>query len=135
MQQFTLAKQCYDGAMQASKVAQEVRSIHEKMQRARERAGAGATAESITAFENKMTEIAGAGGGGRRFGRGAPRGPDTIASVAAELTTLLRDIENADVTPSTQMAAAVRERRAALTNLLARWETLKSRDMSKLDLQ
>jgi len=35
-------------------------------------------------------------------------------------------LQGADVTPTTQLTAAVAERRAALNRLLARWAALKS---------
>ena len=136
-QQFTLAKQCYDGAVEASKIAQQARSMRQQLQQARERAGEGPVNDAIIAFDKEITEIAGAAAGGRRFGggRGGPRGPDNIASVGAELSLLLRDIDNADVAPGTPIATAVADRRAAMAKLMARWNSLKSADLTKLNGQ
>lgn len=137
MEQFTLSKQCYDSAVQAEKIAQEVRSWRDKLKTAREQAGQGATAESIAAFDKRVAEIAGAAAAGRRFGggRGGARGPETIASVAVELGSLMRDIENADVAPSSALAAAVRDRRAAMSRLVVRWNALKAQELPKLNAQ
>jgi hypothetical protein len=135
MQQFTLAKQCYDGQVAASKIEQEARSMRQKLQQARERAGSGPAADAIAAFDKQIVEIAGSGGGGRRFGRGAPRGADTIATVSAELGLLMRNIENADLAPTAPTVAAVAGRRGAMARLTSRWNALKSSDLPKLNTQ
>ena len=117
LQQFTLSKHCYDDLQKSRKIMDEVRAMREKLR-----------TNPDSALEEKLNAIAGPPGGGGRFGggggRGAPQGPDTIASVSAALNQLMHAIENADVAPTTQMAAAVADRRAALAKLMARWKTM-----------
>jgi photosystem II stability/assembly factor-like uncharacterized protein len=117
-EQFTLSKQCYDDAVKTSKIMEEIRAMRDRLR-----------STPDAALEQKLNALAGAPGGGR-FGGGGGRGPvaggpDTLTSVSATLTQLMRAIENADVAPTTQMAAAVADRHAALRKLMARWTELK----------
>ena len=110
-QQFTLSKQMYDGMLDAQKALQDVRALRAK--------AAG------TPFDQKLATLEGQGGGGRGAG-GAPEGPDTLASISGGLGQLMGLLQGADVAPTTQLVAAVAQRRAALTKLLARWNALKA---------
>jgi hypothetical protein len=69
-----------------------------------------------------------AGGGGRGGGgRGAAlEGPDTLSNITGGLTQLMGLLQGADVAPTTQLVAAVGQRRAALTTLLARVNALRT---------
>jgi photosystem II stability/assembly factor-like uncharacterized protein len=105
-QQFTLSKALYDDVVAAQKALAEIRGLRSQ--------------------DPRVTALAGAGGGGGRGGRGAvAAGPDSLNSVAAALGGLMQTLQAADVTPTTQLVAAVTERRAALGRLLARWAALK----------
>jgi hypothetical protein len=133
-QQFTLSKQMYDDIVKTSKALEQIRTIRAQLGPLREKAGPGATADAIAAFDQKVVALGGATGGGRGGGRGAvAAGPDTLASVSSSLTQLMRLLESADVMPSTQAVAAATDRRAALAKLLDRWNALKSRDLADLN--
>jgi hypothetical protein len=103
-QQFTLSKALYDDIGKAQKAMAEIRSS----------GVAGAS------------ELAGSAGGGRGGRGAAPAGPDTLASVSATLNALMATLQGSDVTPPSQVVAAVTERRAAMAKLLARWSALKA---------
>jgi len=109
-QQFALSKQIYDDLLKASKALDDIRKLRSQ--------------NKDTPLDQKLAAIEGAGGGGR--GRGAPTGgPDTLTSVSGALSTLLRMIEAADVAPTTQVVAAVADRRKSLAGLLAQWKTMR----------
>jgi hypothetical protein len=55
-----------------------------------------------------------------------PNGPETLNSISGGLNQLMGLLQGADVTPTTQLTAAVGERRAALAKLKARWSALKA---------
>jgi photosystem II stability/assembly factor-like uncharacterized protein len=118
-QQFTMSKGLYDDITAAQKTLAQIRGI-------RAQAGAAPFAERLTALE-------GAGGGGGRGGRGggAPAGPDTINSVAGALGGLMTTLQGADVPPTTQLAAAIADRRAAMTKLMQKWTALKAEIKAK----
>jgi hypothetical protein len=103
-QQFTLSKALYDDIQKAQKAIADIRA-----------SGVAGAAELV-----------GSAGGGRG-GRGAPAGgPDTLTSVSAAMNALMATLQASDVTPPSQVAAAVADRRAALAKLLARWSAMKS---------
>jgi photosystem II stability/assembly factor-like uncharacterized protein len=134
-QQSTLSKNLYDDIVKTSKVVEQIRAMRAQLGPLREKAGPGAAADAIAAFEQKVVALGGAAGGGRGGGgRGAvAAGPDTLASVSGSLTQLMRLLESADVTPATQAVAAAADRRAALAKLMERWNALKSRDLADLN--
>ncbi len=114
-QQFTLSKQMYDGMLDAQKVLQDVRALRTK--------AAG------TPFDQKLAALEGQGGGGGRGGpsTGSGQAPaETLTSIVGTLNQLMGLLQGADVTPTTQLVAAVGQRRAALSKLLARWNALKA---------
>jgi hypothetical protein len=136
LQQYTLSKQLYDDMAAASKALEQMRALGEKARQLHDRAGQGGAADAITAFDQKLAALAGAGGGGRGGGgRGAATGPDTIASVNGSLGVLMRLIQEADVAPTTQAVAASADRRKAMASLLQRWATMKSQDLVTLNTQ
>ena len=81
----------------------------------------------------RLTALEGAPTGGRG-GRGAAAGgPDTLNSVRAALSNLLRLLQEADVAPTTQEAAAVAGRHKAFTALQQRWTALQ-REISQANI-
>jgi hypothetical protein len=136
LQQYTLSKQLYDDMATASKGLEQVRALREKLRQLRQSASQGGAADAITAFDQKLAALEGAGGGGRGGGgRGAATGPDTIATVNGSLGVLMRLIQEADVAPTTQAIAASADRRKAMASLLQRWATMKSQDLVTLNTQ
>jgi photosystem II stability/assembly factor-like uncharacterized protein len=118
-QQFTMSKGLYDDITNAQRVLGQIRGI---------RAQAGAAP-----FTERLTALEGAGGGGGRGGRGggAPAGPDTINSVAGAMGGLMTTLQGAEVAPTTQLAAAIADRRAAMAKLMQKWTTLKAEIKAK----
>jgi hypothetical protein len=117
-------------------VLEQIRAMRAQLGPLREKAGPGATADAIAAFDQKVAALGGAAGGGRGGGggRGAvAAGPDTLASVSGSLAQLMRLLEGADVAPTTQAAAAVADRRAALAKLIERWNALKIKELADLN--
>ena len=135
LQQFTVSKQLYDDMTAGSKALEQMRAVREKLRQLRDRAGQGAVADSMSAFDQKLLALEGVGGGGRGGGRGAASGPDTISSVNGSLGLLMRMIQGADVAPTTQAVAAAADRRRAMTGLLQRWTAMKTQDLSNLNMQ
>ena len=78
----------------------------------------------------RATDLMGSavGGGARGGGRGVvAAGPETLSSVPGSLATLMRQLEAADAAPTTQLVAAIADRRAQLTGLLVRLEAWKKK--------
>jgi photosystem II stability/assembly factor-like uncharacterized protein len=133
-QQFTLSKQLYDEANAAAKALAEIRAVRAEV--ARVRGQAQGAPEAIAAFDQKAAAIEGGGGAGGRGGGGrggVSAGPETLSSAGASLSALIRMLEAADVAPTTQLTAAVADRRAAVRAVMARWRALKNTDLPALN--
>jgi hypothetical protein len=140
-QQFTLSMRCYEGMRDARTAATQIRTLRTQVQSLRGRAGAGPLAEALAALDQKAAALEGpdAGGRGRRGGRGgrgeAGAGEASLGRAAGELGPLLRLLQGADVTPTTQAAAAVGATASVLDGLLARWAEIKAKDLPALNEQ
>ena len=131
-QQFNISKQIYDSVLEASKSLEQIRNLRKQVEQLRSRAGQGATADALDAFDKKVAALAGGGRGGARFGGAS--GPDTLTSVQGALSGLLGLIQGADVAPTPQALAAVDDRRKAFAALMQRWRALKP-DLAALNDQ
>jgi hypothetical protein len=114
-QQFTLSKQMYDGMVDTQRALQELRALRARAAR--------------TPLDEKLAALEGQGGGGRGGPPTAAPGGDareTLTGMAAALGALMNQLQGADVAPTTQLVAAVGQRRAALTKVMAEWAALKA---------
>ena len=130
--QFTLAKEMYDGALDAQSVLQQLRSIRAQVKQLQERAAQSPVSQALAAFDKKAAALEGSGGGGGRFGGG---GQDTLAGIAGSLSMSMGLLQGADAAPTSQVVAAVTSGRIALASLMARWNELKSQDLTGLNAQ
>ena len=108
----------------------QVRAVRAVARASRDK-GAGSIVEALAALDATLGTIEGGGGG--RFGGGAT--PESLGQVRSDLEQLFGQVEDADAAPTTQLAAAVAERRAALAMLLDRWATLRRTEIPKLNAQ
>ena len=130
-QQFTLSKQLYDGVLEVQKVQDEIRDLRTRSAKASaERTGSpegSRSPERLQAFTEKLIALEGQPAAGFGGGRGAVAdGPDTLSNITGGLNQLSGLLQGADTTPTTQLVAAVGQRRAALNKLMARWKALKA---------
>jgi len=132
-QQFTLSKQLYDGMLSVQKALDDVRALRERINRQRGHAG---DERALVAFQNKVIAIQGEAAGGRGGGGrgGAPEGPDTLSNISGGLSQLLGLLQGADITPTTQLVAAVGARRQALAKLMTQWSAI-TREASAMKLE
>jgi hypothetical protein len=133
-EQFTLSMKIYEDLRASLAAVGQLHSLRNQITERKAHAE-GAAAAAITSFDAKAAALEGKASG--RFGggrRGTP-GPDSLNGVNGQLTALMRSLQEADVTPTAQMVAAVAERRQALAGLMARWNTFKQQDLSALNAQ
>jgi photosystem II stability/assembly factor-like uncharacterized protein len=128
--QFTLSKQLYDDSLAATAAAEQVRAIRAQLDKTKSQSGA--PAELIDALDKKALALQGATGG---FGRGGPAGPMTLGSASGALNQLMNQVQEADVAPTTQLAAAVNTRRTEAAKLMQAWTILKIKDLAALNSQ
>jgi len=147
-QQSELSKAMYDGAIDAQAALAQMRAIRAQVKPIQDKAKGNATiTQALADFDKKAGSIEGAAGGGlgqrggggggipagMRGGAGGEAAQDTLSSIGGTLTQLANLMQAADVAPTTQVAAAVAERRQALTNLMAKWNAFKAQDVPALN--
>ncbi|MBZ5560012.1 MAG: glycoside hydrolase [Acidobacteriia bacterium] len=129
-QQFTLSKRMYDDLLNVQKTLVDVRALRDTLNQ-RRASLSGEPARSAESLALRLTTLEGGGGGGGRGGGGggrggAPEGPDTLGNISGGLNQLMGLLQGADVTPTTQLVAAVGARHAAVAKLMAQWTALKA---------
>ena len=135
-QQSTISKQLYEDTLAVQKALAQMRALRAQI---RDVKAEGAAAQALAVFDKQAAAIEGGGGGGRGGrggggGRGAiEAGPETLTSAAGSLTTLMRQLEAAEVAPTTQLSAAIADRRAQVAQLLAKWNTLKTSGLAPVN--
>jgi hypothetical protein len=140
-QQFTLSKQMYDGVLETQAALLELRAIRAQVKPLQDKAGQGAVFQALAAFDQKAAALEGGGGaggqrGGGGFGGGAGGGgQDTLAAIGSSFGSLMGLMQGADAAPTSQVVAAVTDRRQALANLMAKWNTFKTQELANLNAQ
>ena len=122
LQQFTLSKQVYDDLLAGTNAVAGIRGYRAQLgERMKTAQGDN---EKLVDHEKEAQALEGeAPSRGNRF---AAPGADSFSTVNGTLTALLQGLQEADVAPTAQTVAAIRERRAALAKLMQRWATLKT---------
>jgi len=111
----------------------QIGSLRSQLAAARQNAQA---ADAVTAFEQKLTALAGSGGGGRGGGRGrggAAGGQPSFASITGDISTVMNLLDGADVTPTSQALAAATRAEREFAALISRWDTLRTSELSALN--
>jgi len=135
-QQFGMALRSWEGINQAQAAIGEVSKLRAELKTRRERAGEGALAESLQALDEKAAALVGRTMGRRGGGpRGGPSRDASLSGLSSELGTLLAVVEGADVVPTSQVLAAHDQVQKKLASILGRWNELKSKELSALNVQ
>jgi hypothetical protein len=129
-QQFTLSKQVYTSLGQMADAAAQAEAVQEQVTKLHDSAAQTSAAAALDAFSQKLTAVA--GGSGRRP---RPGPPETLTAMRGALATLLGVFQDADVTPTSQAAAAVPELTKAVPDLLAKWNSFKQQELPALNQQ
>jgi hypothetical protein len=133
LQQFILSMDIYTDLRSSIAVAKQLHDLRTQIAERKAHAE-GEAANAIASFDTAAAALEGETGG--RFGgrRGRP-GPDTLNEVNGQLTALMSSLQEADVTPTTQMLAAVTDRRRALHGLMARWTKFTQEELPALNAE
>ena len=127
--QFTLSKGLYDDIDRVRSGLDSVRSLRTALRAVRSRA-TGELVAAIDSLDRAASQVEGGGGG---FGGGGGTGAPTLAGTIGQLGQLYDALQEADVTPTTQLVAAVADARRGVPAVLARWNTLRSGAVAGLD--
>jgi hypothetical protein len=131
-QQSAISRQLYDDTLAVQKALVEVRALRAQI---RDIKAEGTAAQVLAEFDKLAAAMEGGGGGGRG-GRGAVEaGPETLSNAGATLTALMRQLEAAEVATTTQLSAAIADRRAQAARLKVKWTALKTNTLAAVNAQ
>jgi photosystem II stability/assembly factor-like uncharacterized protein len=138
-QQFNLSYEAYKGMEQSFQTAIEIRKLRDQMNSIMNKVGRGSLYDSLSSLEKAAAAIGGEG----RADVSSPGLPgETIDLRSLNLTTLnngfsslLENLQSADVIPTDATVAAAAELKRSLTKLLSDWNQLKTRDVSSINQQ
>ena len=135
-EQFKLSKQLYDEWFALNSITESIRLIRGRLTELRPRVPEGDLKTHLNALGEKLQALAGAGGGGRGGGGGGGGGGGARLSIATTIgraRTLFGLVEEADVAPTPQAAAAVPEVLKDSRSLQESWQAIKSQDIPALN--
>jgi hypothetical protein len=137
MQQvYAQTKAVYDAVVDVQAASTQVASLRSQIAALRPQAS-GTAATQLASFDERLASLqgpapdvggrAGRGGGAPAEGRGGRGGPATPTLPAlAALTAVMNSLQGADVQPTTVQLAAIADARAAATQTLTRWTTVRT---------
>ena len=130
--QFSLSKQVYDDLVASAPAAAQLEHVLTLLKALEERGANSSAGPAIASAQAHAAALQ-----GEKEGRPNPLvpTPDTFRSVRGRLSTLLTQLQSADVAPTSQQAAAVADRHKAVTDLLRRWEQFKDSEIPALNQQ
>jgi photosystem II stability/assembly factor-like uncharacterized protein len=134
-QQFTLSMNCYEGMKQARTITAQIQRLRTELQSRGEEAKEDALKEAMTTLEKKLSALAGAAviGRGFRGGRGGGSREASFALVQGEMGQLLRLLQRADATPTSQVVAACGEAQKTFGRLMERWREFSDKELKTLN--
>jgi photosystem II stability/assembly factor-like uncharacterized protein len=129
-QQFKLSNDLYTQLLTLSPAAEQAGALRKQLKDLQPKATGEALA-AIKALDQKLQALA--GGATRRPGAGTE--PPTLGGLKTKFLTLFGVFQEADVSPSTQAAAAVADLQKQLPPLMARWKAMQAQDIPALNQQ
>jgi photosystem II stability/assembly factor-like uncharacterized protein len=132
-EQFKLAKQLYDEWWALNSISETVKRARGQLAELRPRVPEGSLKARVDALAEKLRALAGASGGGPGGRGGGGGGGLSIATTTGRLRTLFGLLQEVDLAPTTQAAAAVPDLLKDSRTLQESWQTIKSRDIPALN--
>ena len=108
----------------------EISGVRAQLQKLKEGAGQGAIRDAVDALDKKAAAL---DGGTSGAGRAAGGGDQSLARLATEFNTIMGIAEGADAAPTTQAIAAYDQSQKSLNDMVARWNEIKTREVSDLN--
>ncbi len=128
--QFKLSDDLYTQLLSLSPAVEQAGDLRKQLKELQAKAN-GDTLTAVKALDQKVQTLM--GGGGRRPGPGAEA--PTLGGLRTRYLTLFGVLQEADVTPSTQVSAAVTDLQKQLPPVMERWKVIESQDVPALNKQ
>ena len=123
--QFALSKGVYDDIGRTRGALDSLRALRSSLRALRQQSS-GAVAAALDSLDREAGALEGAAGG-FGGGGGGGSGPATLAGTIGQLAQLYDALQEADVAPTTQLVAAIRDTQRAIPATLARWAAVQTR--------
>jgi photosystem II stability/assembly factor-like uncharacterized protein len=138
-QQFNLSLEAYRGMQQTFDTVEQIRQLRAQIRPLIERVDRGPLAEALNTLEKKAAAI---GGEGRSDASspGLPGGTidmrePNLTRLNGGFSSLIEQLQNADVAPTVPMITAASELQKVLEKLMADWNQLKTKDVAAINEQ
>jgi photosystem II stability/assembly factor-like uncharacterized protein len=132
-EQFKLSKQLYDEWVALNSISESVRRIRGQIAELRPRVPDGDLKTHLNALSEKLQALAGAGGGPGGGAGAAPSARASVTSTTGRARTLFSLMQDVDLAPTPQAAAAVPDVVKDSRSLQGDWQTIKSQDIPALN--
>ncbi|HEY6271474.1 MAG TPA: glycoside hydrolase [Terriglobales bacterium] len=129
--QFALSQQLYIQLQTLAPAVEQVSETRKQLRAVRQKLNEGTLAAAVDQIDQKLQALV--GGSTRRPGAGTEA--PTLAGLRTRYLALFNVFQEADVAPSTQASAAVKEIEQQLPPLMARWQAIKTKDIPELNSQ
>ena len=131
-----MAVALFDALAQDSSISAQVQKLRDQVRGARDGNNNEPLGKMLDAFDAKLVAVAGGNAGGGRPGAGpratTPAAP-TFASMSGNILSLMNLLEEADAEPTSVQSAAAQKILQELASLVARWNTLRTSELSALN--
>ena len=137
--QFELSLEAYNGMDQTYATVEKIKRLRAQIKTLIDRVGRGPLAEALNAFDKKAEAIAGEARGGATS-PGLPGGSidvrnPNLTRLNDGFSSLLENLQGADVAPTVATFAAAEELRRVLARLLGDWQQLTTKDLPVINTQ
>src|SRR6185436_14240841 len=137
--QFNLSFDAYNGMDQSYKTVIQMRTLRDQIKASIGKVGPGPLADALNALEKKAAGIAGEGRADASSpglpGGGVDVPNPNLTSLNNGFSSLLENLQSADLQPTEPTVAAAAELQRILAKLLADWNELKSKDLAAVNEQ
>ena len=138
-QQYELSMEAYRGMQQTYETVDRIKKLRAQIRTAIERVDRGPLAEALNDLDKKAAAIGGEGRGdsgspGLPGGTIDVREPN-LTRLNGGFSSLIEQLQTADVAPTVPMTTAATELQKTLTKLLAAWSDLKTKDIATINEQ
>jgi photosystem II stability/assembly factor-like uncharacterized protein len=131
--QFEMQSVAVEGMNESYETLEQVQSVRAQLKDRAAKAGKGAAANAIAAFDKQAAEIE---GGTQSVFFGLPpsgKQPETLSTLNQHFGEILAVADSADAAPTTQATAVYKELEGALETLLRRWTKLRQEEIPSLN--
>jgi hypothetical protein len=132
-EQFKLSKQLYDEWLMLSPISESVRRVRARITELQQRATEGDLKTRINALSEKLQALAGGAGGPAVAAGGVARA--NLGTTSGRVRTLFDLIQDVDLAPTPQAAAAIPEVIKDSRAVQEMWQAIKSEDIAALNQQ